>query len=173
LDDGAGPLTVSRETTATFNIVSQAGSLDGQTSFSFASGSATLNAISSTVYEVRLSGNASAIYSQESIAAAVTLPSWFTVGSSDAAFSAKSTVNCHTGVSTATVSYTLNWTDTSGTAQSHGFGPVTCTTLGAASFGQSMDFFRAQAGSTVGITTSVANSPVYDMSVVLTPETTN
>ena len=76
------------------------------------------------------------------------------------------TVACDSAISTATVALNLIWTDISGTVQTITV-TATCTALGAASVADMVHAIRVKGGTSLQYSTSVANSPVYDVDVSL------
>lgn len=83
------------------------------------------------------------------------------------------TITCDTSVATATVIGTLRWTDPSSTAQSVVIPTATCTTLGAASYGELVQTVRAKTGTTITIEAAIANSPNYDITATAIQRTSN
>jgi hypothetical protein len=76
-------------------------------------------------------------------------------------------INC-TASSTATVNYTLTYTDTSGQVQTQTLAsPINCATLGPASAAWNVYGFSGKSGTTVTITATPAGAATYDLRAVL------
>jgi hypothetical protein len=83
------------------------------------------------------------------------------------------TVTCDTSVSTATVIPSVSYTDPSSTVQTITGGTATCTTLGASSIAQISQAIRAKVGTAITVSTTIANSPNYDIAATAAQITTN
>ena len=105
--------------------------------------------------------------------AAITATTLFTPDS-NAQFSVSVSVNCDNSSAAATVNPTISWTDPSNQAQTQSLtSAATCTALGSGSFGQLAFPFRAKSGTNIQYSTAIANTPTYDISVVLEQTTVN
>lgn len=91
----------------------------------------------------------------------------FTVGSSNTLFNAAASVACDSSSAAATVLVTILYTDVSGTAQTVASAVATCTALGAASTSSLNTTFMAKTATTIQYSTTIANTPTYDVRVAL------
>lgn len=76
-------------------------------------------------------------------------------------------LDCTTTSAAATVTTTVGWTDTSNTAQTSASSAATCTALGASSHIGGSVVFAAKAGTAITYATTIANTPTYNLRVVL------
>jgi hypothetical protein len=111
--------------------------------------------------------------SQVAKAAAQTAKTLFTVGPSTALFRAHISVECTTTSASATVTPAILYTDTSNTAQTVTGAAATCTTLGANSVTSQDVTFRARTATAIQYQTTIANTPTYDVNVVVEQLTIN
>jgi hypothetical protein len=105
--------------------------------------------------------------------AAITATTLFTPDA-NAGYRVNVSVNCDNSSAAATVNPTISWTDPSNQAQSQSLtSAATCTALGSGSFGQLAFPFRAKSGTNIQYSVAIANTPTYDVSIVLEQVTTN
>ena len=106
-------------------------------------------------------------------ATAQTAKTVFTVGVNTALFRAHISVECTTTSASATVTPAILYTDTSNTAQTVTGTAATCTTLNANSVTSQDVTFRAKNATAIQYQTTIANTPTYDVSVVVEQLTLN
>jgi len=82
-------------------------------------------------------------------------------------YSLVATLNCDTTVAGATITVTASWTDPSSTNQNITSSAATCTALGASSYASLSQPMNVKNGTTVTYSTTIANSPNYDLHVKL------
>lgn len=104
---------------------------------------------------------------QLALAAGQTAKTVFTVGVNTALFRAHLSVECTTTSAGATVTPSILYTDTSGTAQTITGTAATCTALNAGSNTSQDVTFRAKNATTIQYQTVIANTPTYDVSVMV------
>jgi hypothetical protein len=91
----------------------------------------------------------------------------FTVGANDTLFRADVALACDLTSANATVLLTILYTDVSNTAQSQATTTANCTTLGAASVTTQAFLFMAKAGTSIQYSTTIVNTPSYDVRISL------
>jgi hypothetical protein len=96
-----------------------------------------------------------------------------TTGSATAFYRVTFAANCDATAAAATVSVTVGWTDPSSTAQTNTSTAATCTSLGSGSMTNGLVQFRAKNATAITYSTAIANSPNYDVSVVVEQMTSN
>lgn len=89
----------------------------------------------------------------------------FTVGTANTQFQASGSVACDSTSAAATVLVTILYTDVSNTAQTVASAVATCTALGAASTNSIVTTFIAKGGTNIQYSTTIANTPTYDVRV--------
>ena len=104
---------------------------------------------------------------QASKAAAQVAKTIFTVGSSNTLFQANASLNCDSSSAAATVLITILYTDVSNTAETVASANATCTTLGTNSTSTLSTTFMAKAATVIQYSTTIANTPTYDVRVEL------
>jgi hypothetical protein len=90
-----------------------------------------------------------------------------TVGANDTLFRADVALACDLSSANATVLLTILYTDVGNTAQSQSTTTANCTTLGAASVTSQAFLFMAKAGSSIQYSTTIVNTPSYDVRISL------
>lgn len=91
----------------------------------------------------------------------------YLVGANNTLFSANAAVGCTTTSASATVLVTILYTDVSNTPQTPASSTATCTTLGSASVASVNPTFMAKAGTVIQYSTTIANTPTYDVRVAI------
>lgn len=99
--------------------------------------------------------------------AAINAKTLFTVGTGTALFRVHISAECTTSSAAATVTPAVLYTDTSNTAQTVTGTAATCTTLGAASNTSQDVTFRAKNATAIQYKIMIANTPTYDVSVIV------
>lgn len=97
----------------------------------------------------------------------------FTVGAATSSYVISGSLYCKTAVSTATVGLTVSYTDPSNTAQTITAATSACSTLGASSFTVVASPMRAKNATAITYSTTVANSPNYDVSLFVYQTSSN
>jgi hypothetical protein len=105
--------------------------------------------------------------------AAIGTTTIFTTGANTAQYLIAASVYCDSASAGATVTLTITYTDPSNTSQTITPSAATCTTLGASSFAQISSTVAAKNATNVTYSTSIANTPTYDLRIVVTQMTTN
>ena len=89
----------------------------------------------------------------------------YTVGSQTSNFDLKAGVQCTTVNSGSTVTLTVTYTDTSNTLQTITSPIASCAALGSSAIAYIAQPIRAKNGTTIQYSTSIANTPTYDVFV--------
>jgi hypothetical protein len=105
--------------------------------------------------------------------AAIAATTVVTTGAADTLYLAQLSVNCRSASASATVTGNIIWTDVSGTVLTAPSTTATCTTLGLAAQGGFTASIQAKAGTNIQFSTSIANTPTYDVRVAVSQPGTN
>jgi hypothetical protein len=105
--------------------------------------------------------------------AAIGATTLFTTGGADTLYLVQMSVNCRSASASATVLGNILWTDVSGTALTAPTTTATCTTLNINAQGGMTISIQAKAGTTIQYSTSITNTPTYDVRVAITQPGTN
>lgn len=119
-------------------------------------------------FQTEVRGGAYGLYSKDMSAqtAAIASTTMFTVGAANAEFRVSATINCTTTSASATATFTLSYTDTGSTVQTQSI-TDTCTALVTTGIPQLTVAIRAKTGTAISWSTSIANTPTYDVAVRL------
>lgn len=91
-----------------------------------------------------------------------------TVGANNSLFFLQGSVQCDSTSAAATVTVTFSFTDVSNTVQTGTSSAAACTALGASSFNSIQFTALAKAGTVIQYSTTIANTPTYDVAVSVT-----
>lgn len=91
----------------------------------------------------------------------------FATGASTTLYTVMSATACTTTSAAATVQINLLYTDTSGTAQTVSGASANCTALGANSAASLQFSFMAKDGTNIQYSTTIANTPTYDVRIAI------
>jgi hypothetical protein len=105
--------------------------------------------------------------SQAAKTTAQTATTLFTTGSATTMYRASASIECTSTSAAATVLVSIIYTDTSNTVQTIASSTAVCTTLGSASNNSLNLSFRAKNATNIQYSTTIVNTPTYDVSVSL------
>jgi hypothetical protein len=105
--------------------------------------------------------------------AAISATTLFATGSATTMYRASASIECTTTSAAATVLVSIIYTDDSSTVQTISSSTAVCTTLGSASNNTLTVPFRAKTGTNIQYSTTIVNTPTYDVSVSLEQLGTN
>lgn len=111
--------------------------------------------------------------SQANKVAAIGTTTIITSVAADTLYVVEGEIACHTSSASATVNITIGWTDISNTAQTSSTANINCTTLGASSRIAVFAAFSAKASTNITYATAIANTPTYDVRLVVRQMGTN
>jgi hypothetical protein len=104
---------------------------------------------------------------------AVSATTLFTTGGSDTLYLGSISVNCKVTSASATVVGNIIYTDVSNTVLTIPSTTATCTSLGSTAQGGTVFAFQAKASTNVQYSTTIANTPTYDVRVAISQLGTN
>lgn len=95
-------------------------------------------------------------------------PTTLATAPADSLYVVDASLNCDSTSAAATVLITIAYTDISNTAQTVASSVATCTALGASSITSLSTPIQVRSGSTISYTTTIANTPTYDLRIGVT-----